>query len=106
MAQAGTTYEVLRSEIEIPHLLLPEGYRLRCLYGKHRVKAAEEALFSAEDHWWPVALYHESKSSKLGSPSQLIRSEAFRSICNVNFASIEIIHSVLEIYSAIYGTAR
>ena len=64
IAQSETTYESLRSEIEIPQLSLPDDYKLRCLYGKHRVKAAEDVFILDDDHWWPVTLYHDSKCSK------------------------------------------
>ncbi|KAF7166680.1 hypothetical protein CNMCM6106_002396 [Aspergillus hiratsukae] len=57
--QSSATVEALRSETEMPFLLLPNGYRLRCLYGRHRVEAAKEVLIPG-DSWWSVTLYHDS----------------------------------------------
>jgi hypothetical protein len=73
IAQSGTTVEALRSETEIPLLLLPDGYSLRCLYGRHRVQAAKEVLFPG-DSWWSVTLYHDSElmPSNSGSHNQLL----------------------------------
>jgi hypothetical protein len=59
--QSGTTSERLKSETKIPHLSLPEGFKLRCLYGKHRARAAE---WLSTVHWWTVSLYHDSKTFK------------------------------------------
>ncbi|KAL3459613.1 hypothetical protein BJX64DRAFT_264634 [Aspergillus heterothallicus] len=62
VTQSRTTLELLKRETEIPHLSLPEGYRLRCLYGKHRARAAE---CLPTDHWWTVSLYYDSMPDRL-----------------------------------------
>lgn len=41
-----------------PRLTFPEGFRLLCLHGKHRVEAAKlSACLQGEDRWWAVTLY-------------------------------------------------
>lgn len=39
-----------------PVLKLPDGVKLRCLHGLHRVLAARQVL-APKDHWWNVELY-------------------------------------------------
>ncbi|GFF96225.1 conserved hypothetical protein, partial [Aspergillus udagawae] len=76
IAQSGTPVEALRSETGIPLLLLPDGYRLRCLYGRHRVEAAKEVLFPG-DSWWSVTLYHDSIPTDLKRQLSLHRDGDF-----------------------------
>ena len=40
----------------IPELVLPDGFQLRCLHGKHRIQAARETLLPG-DRWWTIDLY-------------------------------------------------
>jgi hypothetical protein len=47
-----------------PRLTFPEGFRLRCLHGKHRVEAAKlSARLQGQDRWWTVTLYSEGTPS-------------------------------------------
>ena len=39
-----------------PELVLPNGHRLECLHGRHRIQAGKEFL-PARDQWWTVDLY-------------------------------------------------
>lgn len=50
------------SQANPPHLTFPEGFRLRCLHGKHRIEAARlSACLQGQDRWWTVTLYSEGK---------------------------------------------
>ena len=42
-----------------PLLCLPDGVRLRCLHGRHRLLAAEEyfEVMTKEEQWWAVKLF-------------------------------------------------
>lgn len=52
-----------------PRLTFPEGFRLKCLHGKHRVEAAKlSACLQGQDRWWTVTLYSEGT---LSIPSRL-----------------------------------
>ncbi|THC88352.1 hypothetical protein EYZ11_012198 [Aspergillus tanneri] len=53
---SDVTQEQLTDASNLPWLFLPEGYRLSCLYGKHRIAAAKKFLLPG-DRWWPVTLY-------------------------------------------------
>ncbi|KAA8647895.1 uncharacterized protein ATNIH1004_006597 [Aspergillus tanneri] len=53
---SDVTEEQLRDASNLPWLFLPEGYRLSCLYGKHRIAAAKKFLLPG-DRWWSVTLY-------------------------------------------------
>jgi hypothetical protein len=104
--QSSTTVEALRSETKTPFLLLPNGYRLRCLYGRHRVEAAKEVLFPG-DTWWSVTLYHDSKL-KVSYSGLLVsanREKAFQRICGASFAFIEMVTLAREIFIATCDTA-
>ncbi|KAL1845446.1 hypothetical protein Plec18170_009765 [Paecilomyces lecythidis] len=66
MRLSDTTFDDL---LEIPQtspplLKFPAGFRLRCLEGQSRVKAAAETL-RPEERWWGVDLYLEDMSSEL-----------------------------------------
>ncbi len=39
-----------------PELVFPNGQRLECLHGRHRIQAGK-AFLSARDKWWTVDLY-------------------------------------------------
>ena len=39
-----------------PELVFPNGHRLECLHGRHRIQAGKEFL-PARDQWWTVDLY-------------------------------------------------
>ena len=43
--------------VEYPELVFPNGYRLECLHGQHRIQAAQRIFLPARDKWWTVALY-------------------------------------------------
>ncbi|KAJ4329997.1 hypothetical protein N0V95_010119 [Ascochyta clinopodiicola] len=48
-----------------PRLTFPDGYRLRCLHGKHRIEAAKKsACLQGQDRWWTVTLYSEGLSTQ------------------------------------------
>jgi Protein of unknown function (DUF3723) len=47
------------------HLTFPEGYRLACLNGRHRVRAAESFL-GPRDHWWAVDLFLSGTETRSG----------------------------------------
>ncbi|EKG09281.1 hypothetical protein MPH_13700, partial [Macrophomina phaseolina MS6] len=40
-----------------PRLTLPDGCRLVCLDGRHRLQAASEFFKFSDDRWWTVDLY-------------------------------------------------
>ncbi|GFF59604.1 conserved hypothetical protein [Aspergillus lentulus] len=61
MLQSGITEAELKGAVEPPLLLLPRGYQLQCLYGKHRIEAAKDVLYPG-DRWWTVYLYNDSIS--------------------------------------------
>ncbi|KAF1352972.1 hypothetical protein EJ07DRAFT_13857, partial [Lizonia empirigonia] len=47
-----------------PRLTFSDGYRLRCLHGKHRIEAAKNsACLQGQDRWWTVTLYSEGMLS-------------------------------------------
>ena len=45
---------------DYPELQFPDGARLTCLHGRHRIQAAREFL-SAHDKWWIADLYLTGK---------------------------------------------
>lgn len=48
------------SQSKPPRLTFPEGFRLTCLHGKHRIEAAKHSSSLQGDHrWWTVTLYSE-----------------------------------------------
>lgn len=48
------------SQGDPPRLTFPEGFRLQCLHGKHRIEAAKlSACLQGQDRWWTVMLYSE-----------------------------------------------
>ncbi|KAA8622017.1 DUF3723 domain-containing protein [Pyrenophora tritici-repentis] len=53
------------SQDDPPRLTFPEGFRLRCLHGKHRIEAAKlSACLQGQDRWWTVTLYSEGLSTQ------------------------------------------
>ena len=57
LAASGLGREALSSSgREAPKLEFPPGFRLECLRGQHRAKAAEE-LFNSPDQCWTVDLF-------------------------------------------------
>ena len=49
---------------DIPELTFPEGFRLQCLHGRHRIEAAKDVL-PPGDKWWTVDLYRSGTASGL-----------------------------------------
>lgn len=60
--ESDTSPGKLKDETMLPWLTFPEGTRLLCLYGRHRVEAAKHALLPG-DRWWSVAFYSEGMLS-------------------------------------------
>lgn len=56
---SNTTMDHLKGGTGLPWLVLPQGARLSCLYGRHRVEAAKRGVLLPGDRWWSVTLYHE-----------------------------------------------
>ncbi|RYN74723.1 hypothetical protein AA0120_g12233 [Alternaria tenuissima] len=53
------------SQGNAPRLTFPEGFRLNCLHGKHRIEAAKRsACLQGQDRWWTVTLYSEGLSTQ------------------------------------------
>ncbi|OBT51206.1 hypothetical protein VE04_07718 [Pseudogymnoascus sp. 24MN13] len=46
----------ITAEPNYPLLEFPTGFRLECLYGRHRIEAGREFLHPG-DNWWTVDLY-------------------------------------------------
>lgn len=59
MRASGVTLEELLSNPpdNYVELWFPDGYRLECLHGKHRIQAACDFLQRPSDRWWVVDLY-------------------------------------------------
>ncbi|KAE8396862.1 hypothetical protein BDV37DRAFT_289914 [Aspergillus pseudonomiae] len=62
--QSDISEENLKSTTDPPFLSLPDGYKILCLYGKHRVEVAKELLYSG-DHWWAVNLFRDDLPENL-----------------------------------------
>ncbi|KAL4772407.1 hypothetical protein BDW60DRAFT_187162, partial [Aspergillus nidulans var. acristatus] len=58
LSQSGISQQELLNASETPWLFLPKDIRLVCLYGKHRIHAARQAL-EPGNRWWRIALYDD-----------------------------------------------
>jgi hypothetical protein len=63
LSESSISPESIRQPPEngTPHLLsLPQGYKIDCLHGRHRVLAAEPSLMG-QNSWWTVTLYRSGE---------------------------------------------
>jgi hypothetical protein len=50
-----------------PRLHFPDGFRIQCLHGQHRIEAGSEYLWKS-DRWWVVDLYATGMSHSVVMP--------------------------------------
>lgn len=62
LSRCSVTSDMLldRNPAHLPMLTFPEGFQLRCLFGRHRIRAAKKVL-SRSSRWWIVSLYSNGK---------------------------------------------
>ncbi|KAG2421578.1 hypothetical protein HFD88_005553 [Aspergillus terreus] len=76
---SNTTSDQLKGGTGLCWLVLPQGARLSCLYGRHRVEAAKRGVLLPGDRWWSVTLYHEDLPENLRRRLCLYRDPEFSS---------------------------
>ncbi|KAL4889243.1 hypothetical protein BDV59DRAFT_186803 [Aspergillus ambiguus] len=76
---SSMTLDQLKGGTGLPWLVLPQGARLWCLYGRHRVEAAKRGVLLPGDRWWSVTLYHDDLPDNLRRRLCLYRDPEFSS---------------------------